>query len=54
MLSLGHGTIILTGSPSAITGRADHLNLAVGKFVLRALAQVMARELWQAESMWFT
>jgi NAD(P)-dependent dehydrogenase (short-subunit alcohol dehydrogenase family) len=24
----------------------DHLNLAVGKFGLRALSQVMARELW--------
>jgi hypothetical protein len=26
--------------------RADHLNLAIGKFGLRAIAQVMARELW--------
>lgn len=48
MLPLGRGTIILIGSPSAIAGRAAHLNLAVGKFGLRALAQVMSRELWQA------
>lgn len=46
MAPLHRGTIILTGSPSGLAGRAEHLNLAVGKFGLRALAQVMARELW--------
>lgn len=46
MIPLHRGTIILTGSPSSLAGRAEHLNLAVGKFGLRALAQVMARELW--------
>jgi len=40
------GTIVLIGSTSGMVGRANHLNLAVGKFGLRALAQVMARELW--------
>lgn len=46
MAPLHRGTIILTGSPSSLAGRAEHLNLAVGKFGVRALAQVMARELW--------
>jgi len=46
MASLRRGTIILIGSSSSVIGRADHLNLAVGKFGLRALSQVMARELW--------
>jgi len=45
MAPLGRGTIILTGSPSGVIGRSEHLNLAVGKFGLRALAQVLAREL---------
>jgi NAD(P)-dependent dehydrogenase (short-subunit alcohol dehydrogenase family) len=45
MLPLHRGTIIMTGSTSGLIGRAGHLNLAVGKFGLRALAQVMAREL---------
>ena len=45
MLSLNRGTIILIGSPSGVVGRVGHLNLAVGKFGLRALAQVMSREL---------
>jgi len=40
------GTIVLVGSTSSLIGRAGHLNLAVGKFGQRALAQVMARELW--------
>lgn len=40
------GTIILVGSTSSLLGRAGHLNLAVGKFGQRALAQVLARELW--------
>jgi NAD(P)-dependent dehydrogenase (short-subunit alcohol dehydrogenase family) len=42
----GRGTIILTGSTSSLIARADHLTLAVGKFGLRALSQVLARELW--------
>ncbi|WP_246479800.1 MULTISPECIES: SDR family NAD(P)-dependent oxidoreductase [Niveibacterium] len=46
MLPLQRGTIILTGSTSSLLGRAGHLNLAVGKFGQRALAQVLARELW--------
>jgi NAD(P)-dependent dehydrogenase (short-subunit alcohol dehydrogenase family) len=46
MKPVGAGTIVLVGCTSAIIGRADHLNLAVGKFGQRALAQVMAREMW--------
>lgn len=46
MTPRGQGSIILIGSTSSILGRADHLNLAVGKFGLRALAQVLSRELW--------
>lgn len=46
MIPLGRGTILLTGSTSSLLGRAGHLNLAVGKFGQRALAQVLARELW--------
>lgn len=45
MVLAGKGTIILVGSTSGMIGRAAHLNLAVGKFGLRALAQVLAREL---------
>ena len=46
MLPVASGTIILVGSTSSLIGRAGHLNLAVGKFAQRALAQVLARELW--------
>ncbi|HEU5295365.1 MAG TPA: SDR family NAD(P)-dependent oxidoreductase [Burkholderiaceae bacterium] len=46
MLPRGSGTIVLVGSTSSLLGRAGHLNLAVGKFGQRALAQVLARELW--------
>ena len=46
MLPQQRGTIVLVGSTSGIHGRADHINLAVGKFGLRAISQVMARELW--------
>jgi NAD(P)-dependent dehydrogenase (short-subunit alcohol dehydrogenase family) len=46
MLPKAEGTIILVGSTSSMIGRAGHLNLAVGKFGQRALAQVLARELW--------
>lgn len=48
MKAAGKGTIVLVGSTSSILGRAGHLNLAVGKFGQRALAQVMSRELWPA------
>jgi NAD(P)-dependent dehydrogenase (short-subunit alcohol dehydrogenase family) len=46
MAKRGAGTIVFVGSTSSSIGRANHLNLAVGKFGQRALAQVMARELW--------
>lgn len=46
MRPVGAGSIVLVGSTSSIIGRAGHLNLAVGKFGQRALAQVLARELW--------
>jgi NAD(P)-dependent dehydrogenase (short-subunit alcohol dehydrogenase family) len=46
MLSRGSGTIVFVGSTSSLLGRAGYLNLAVGKFGQRAIAQVMARELW--------
>jgi NAD(P)-dependent dehydrogenase (short-subunit alcohol dehydrogenase family) len=49
MVPLRRGTIVLIGSTSSLIGRADHLNLAIGKFGLRALAQVMARELSRSE-----
>jgi NAD(P)-dependent dehydrogenase (short-subunit alcohol dehydrogenase family) len=45
MEPLGRGTIILAGATSGIIGRRGYLNLAVGKFGLRALSQVVAREL---------
>src|SRR5437764_9442865 len=47
MQPLGRGTIILAGATSGTIGREGYVNLAVGKFGLRALAQVMARELAQ-------
>jgi NAD(P)-dependent dehydrogenase (short-subunit alcohol dehydrogenase family) len=43
----GRGSIILIGSTSGMIGRDGHLTHAVGKFGLRAVSQVMARELWQ-------
>ncbi len=46
MVPQARGTIILVGSTSSLIGREEHLNLAVGKFGQRALAQVLARELW--------
>ncbi len=45
MVPRGLGTIIFTGGISSTIGKPGHLNMAVGKFGLRALAQVMAREL---------
>ncbi|MBB5018050.1 NAD(P)-dependent dehydrogenase (short-subunit alcohol dehydrogenase family) [Chitinivorax tropicus] len=46
MKAAGKGSIILVGSTSSIIGREGHLNLAIGKFSQRALAQVLSRELW--------
>jgi NAD(P)-dependent dehydrogenase (short-subunit alcohol dehydrogenase family) len=43
----GRGSILLIGCTSGMVGRANYLNLAVGKFGLRAISQVMARELWR-------
>jgi NAD(P)-dependent dehydrogenase (short-subunit alcohol dehydrogenase family) len=45
MRAVGGGTIVFLGATSGTIGRCGHLNLAVGKFGLRAIAQVMAREL---------
>jgi NAD(P)-dependent dehydrogenase (short-subunit alcohol dehydrogenase family) len=45
MVSSGRGSILLAGATSGTQGRKGYINLAVGKFGLRALAQVMAKEL---------
>jgi NAD(P)-dependent dehydrogenase (short-subunit alcohol dehydrogenase family) len=45
MLPRQQGTILITGATAALRGSANFVNLAVGKFGLRALAQSMAREL---------
>ena len=45
MLPRKQGTILITGATAALRGSANFVNLAVGKFGLRALAQSMAREL---------
>ena len=45
MAARGAGTIIFTSATAALRGGAGFINLAVGKFGLRALAQSMAREL---------
>jgi NAD(P)-dependent dehydrogenase (short-subunit alcohol dehydrogenase family) len=45
MTARGSGTILLTGATASLRGSAGFVNLAVGKFGLRALAQSMAREL---------
>ena len=45
MVQSGRGSILLAGATSGIKGRKGYINLAVGKFGLRALAQVMASEL---------
>ncbi len=45
MAARGSGTIIFTSATAAMRGGAGFVNLAVGKFGLRALAQSMAREL---------
>lgn len=41
----GRGTIIFGGATASLRGRERYVNLAVGKFGLRALSQSMAREL---------
>lgn len=45
MVPLGRGSILLAGSTSGTRGRKGYTNLAIGKFGLRGLAQVMASEL---------
>jgi NAD(P)-dependent dehydrogenase (short-subunit alcohol dehydrogenase family) len=45
MQPLGRGTILFAGATSGTIGRKGYINLAVGKFGLRALSQVIAREL---------
>ncbi|BCG65288.1 MAG: hypothetical protein methR_P3114 [Methyloprofundus sp.] len=45
MLPRGSGTIIYTGASAALRGRAEYINMAVGKFGVRALSQSMARDL---------
>ncbi len=45
MVEKGGGTILFTGATASVRGGAGFVNLAVGKFGLRALAQSMAREL---------
>lgn len=45
MVTRGSGTIIYTGATGALRGRAEYINMAVGKFGVRALAQSMARDL---------
>jgi len=45
MLGRGSGTIVFTGITASVRGNSGYLNMAVGKFGVRALAQCMAREL---------
>ncbi len=45
MVPRASGTIIYTGATGALRGRAGYINMAVGKFGVRALAQSMARDL---------
>lgn len=45
MVERGRGTILFTGATAALRGGARFVNLAVGKFGQRALAQSLAREL---------
>jgi NAD(P)-dependent dehydrogenase (short-subunit alcohol dehydrogenase family) len=45
MCRVGRGTILFAGATSGTIGRKGYVNLAIGKFGLRALAQVIAREL---------
>jgi len=45
MAARGTGTILFTGATASLRGSAKFLNLAVGKFGLRAVAQSLARDL---------
>ena len=45
MVQLERGSIFFAGATSGTKGRKGYVNLAIGKFGLRALAQVMACEL---------
>jgi NAD(P)-dependent dehydrogenase (short-subunit alcohol dehydrogenase family) len=45
MVARGKGTIVLVGATSGLFGRAGYVTFAPGKFGLRALGQVAAREL---------
>ena len=45
MVKKARGSILLAGATSSTRGRNGYINLAVGKFGLRGLAQVMATEL---------
>lgn len=45
MVARGRGTILLTGATASLRGSARFLNLAIGKFGLRAVAQSFARDL---------
>lgn len=45
MVDAGRGTIVLVGATSGLIGRAGYINFATGKFGLRAVSQVAAREL---------
>lgn len=45
MVARGRGTILLTGATASLRGGARFLNLAIGKFGLRAVAQSFARDL---------
>lgn len=45
MAARGKGTILLTGATASLRGSARFLNLAIGKFGLRAVAQSFARDL---------
>ena len=45
MVARGQGTILLTGATASLRGSARFLNLAIGKFGLRAVAQSFARDL---------
>ncbi len=48
MVTKGGGTILFTGATASLRGGPGFVNLAVGKFGLRALSQSMARELGPA------
>ena len=45
MAARGRGTLLFTGATASLRGGANFVNLAVGKFGLRAVAQSLARAL---------